>query len=109
MTIRRGELYLVKSPSGDPRRQRVVVVVSRQALCDGQHSTLICATVYSRRLGVASEVHVGEREGLKRDSSIHCDDLRSFPRVSLTNYVGSLSTTKVAELDQALRVALDLD
>ena len=43
----RGELYRVRHPSSrDPKRARVFVVVSRQALMESRFSTVICAPVY---------------------------------------------------------------
>ena len=47
--MRRGELYRVKRPQGDPKRSRVFVVVSRQALIASRFSSVICAPIYSRR------------------------------------------------------------
>jgi mRNA interferase MazF len=93
---------------GDPRRSRVFVVVSRQALIDSRFSTVVCAPVYSRRDGLASQVDVGITEGLKQDSSIHCDALVSLSKAALTDYVGSLAPGRVRALDEALRVALAL-
>jgi mRNA-degrading endonuclease toxin of MazEF toxin-antitoxin module len=46
---------------------------------------------------------------MKHDSWIVCDNLASVRKSELTQFVGSLSYTKVAELDEALRVALALD
>lgn len=107
--MRRGELYRVKHPTAlDPRRQRVFAVVSRQALIDSSFSTLICAPVYTRRDGLATQVDVGQDHGLKHDSSLHCDELVSLPKSQLTDYVGSLVPRKILELDQALAVALGL-
>lgn len=108
--MRRGELYLVTKPgSQDPRRQRVFVVVSRQALIDTRFSSLICAPVYSRYDGLSTQVRIGVEEGLKRDSSIHCDELVSLPKSMLTHYVGRLNEDKIAELNRALLTALELD
>lgn len=107
--MRRGELYRVKHPSGlDPRRQRVFVVVSRRTLIDSSFSTVICAPVYTRRDGLATQVDLAIEEGLKHDSSIHCDELVSLPKGQLTDYVGALPPRKLLELDQALAIALDL-
>jgi mRNA interferase MazF len=107
--VKRGELYRVHKPTkDDPKRSRVFVVVSRQALVDANLSTVICAPVYSSYHSLGSQVLVGVDEGLKDVSSIHCDKLVSLPKSELTNYVGSLSETKIVELNQALRVALEL-
>ena len=37
-----------------------------------------------------------------------CDNLASLRKSELTNYVGSLSPSKVAELNRALKMALQL-
>jgi len=108
--VRRGELYLVKKPGrSDPKRQRVFVLASRNALIGTRHSSVICAPVYSHRYGLSTEVEVGVEEGLKRESSIHCDALVSLPKALLTDYVGSLGPEKLAQFDRALMTALDLD
>jgi mRNA interferase MazF len=107
--IRRGELYRIKHPSGDVKRSRVVVVVSREAHLASRFSTAICAPVYSQRGGLSSEVEVGPAEGLKHPSAILCDVLTSFPRSQLTDYVGTLGPAKLAALHIALRIALDVE
>jgi len=107
--LRRGELYKVRRPSSrDPRKFRVFVVVSRQILIDSRFSTVICAPVYSAYEGLSSQVPVGIDEGLRHDSSIHCDELVSLPKSMLTRYVGMLPTNKLRLLDRALHVALQL-
>ena len=108
--MRRGELYLVKKPGhGDPRKQRVFVVVSRQALVDSKFSTVICAPIYSRHDGLSTQVLVGLAEGLKHDSSLHCDELVSVPKAMLSRFVGCLGEDKMRDLEFALSVALALD
>ena len=108
--MKRGELYRVfKRATTDPRKSRVFVVVSRQVLIDSRFSTVICAPVYSERHGLATQVPVGQEEGLKADSAVHCDELVSLPKSVITNYVGSLPPVKIGDLDRALLVALALD
>ncbi len=107
--MRRGDLYRVRRPGrGDPKRSRVFVVVSRQALIDSRFSTVVCAPLYTRRDGLATQVEVGTEDGLKHESSIHCDALVSLPKTLLTDYVATLAAGRVHALDQALRVALAL-
>ena len=108
--MKRGELYRVfKRATADPRKSRVFVVVSRQVLLDSRFSTVICAPVYSERHGLLTQVPIGVDEGIKFDSAIHCDELVSLPKSSLTNYVGSLSSAKMSDLNRALLVALELN
>lgn len=107
--MRRGDLYRVANPSGhDPKRFRVFAVVSRQALIQSQFSTVICAPLYSRHDGLSTQVAVGTDEGLKHESSLHGDELVSLPKTLLTNFIGTLSPSKMLELNDALRAALEL-
>ena len=107
--MKRGDLFRVRRPGrGDPKRSRVFVVVSRQALVDSLFSTVVCAPVYTRRDGLATQVEVGIEDGFKHESSIHCDALVSLPKAMLTDYVSSLKPARARALDQALRVALAL-
>ena len=108
--MKRGDLYRVAKPSGrDPKRHRVFVVVSRQVLVDSKFSTVICAPVYSIRHGLSTQVLLGPDEGLRHESSIHCDELVSVSKSLLTNFVGSLLPAKQAEVDRALVSALAID
>lgn len=107
--MRRGDLYLVAHPvNGDPKRRRVHVVVSRQVTIDSRHSSVICAPVHSSCHGLTTQVLVGVEEGLNYDSCIHCDELVSLPKSRLTNFIGFLSPVKIDELNEALKVALDI-
>ena len=107
--MKRGELYRVANPSTkDPKRSRVFVIVSRQTLIDSQFSTVICAPVFSVHDALSTQVPVGVKEGLKHDSSIHCDELVSIPKTALTNYIGILSSGVLQELNIALHIALEI-
>jgi mRNA interferase MazF len=108
--VKRGELYLVRKPGAqDARKQRVFVVVSRQALVDSRFSAVICAPVYSMHDGLSTQVRVGPGEGLKQESSIHCDELVSLPKAVLTRYVGSLKPGALEQLNTALAILLGLE
>src|SRR5579863_9439010 len=106
--MRRGELYRVRRPPGDPKPARVFVVVSRQALIDSTFSTVVCAPVFTQWHGLPTQISVGTAEGLKHASAIQCDGLMSLEKSRLTDYVGELALNKLRELDDALLVALAL-
>ena len=106
--MRRGEVYRVFKPAGDPRQYRAFVIVSRQTLIDSRFSTVICAPVFSNGEGLSTQIAVGPDEGLKHSSWIMCDNLVSVRKSELTNYLGVLSRPKLAELDYALKMALEL-
>jgi mRNA interferase MazF len=108
--VTRGEIYR----TADRRPERgdkpgFYVVVSRSFIADSDAvSTIICAPVYSRILGISTEVVLGPDEGLPRLSAARCDFLSLLFKRKLTDFVASLSARKVAEVDRALAVALDL-
>jgi len=107
--VKRGELYRVLHPSSnDPKRSRVFLIVSRQVLIDSRFSTVIGAPVYSVHDGLSTQVLVGIAEGLKHDSSIHCDELISLKKSLLTIYVGTLGPQKIQAVNRAICAALDI-
>ncbi|MGH9401401.1 MAG: type II toxin-antitoxin system PemK/MazF family toxin [Terriglobia bacterium] len=107
--MKRGDMYLLRHPgSGDPKKQRVMTVVSRQTLVDSRFPTVVCAPVFTRGHGLETEVSAGPEDGLKHPNSIGCDGLVSIPKSRLTDFVGSLSSAKLSRLSQALKIALDV-
>ena len=107
--MKRGELYRVSKPAGDPKQHRVFVVVSRPALISSSFSTVICAPVFSKGQGLMTQVEIGPSEGMKHQSWIMCDNLVSLRKSDLHDYVGSLTPTQTVNLNRALRAALDIE
>jgi mRNA interferase MazF len=107
-SVKRGDLYRVHKPGNDPKSHRTFVIVSRQVLIDSRFSTVICAPVFTSGQGLSTQVAIGPEEGLKHSSWIMCDNLVSLRKSDLTNYVGSLSRATMVNLNNALKMALDL-
>jgi mRNA interferase MazF len=101
-------VYRVHKPGGDAKQCRLFVVVSRQVLIDSKFSTVICAPVFSNGQGLSTQVSIGPDQGMKHPSWIMCDNLVSLRKTELTQYVALLPSVKLAELDRALRTALEL-
>jgi hypothetical protein len=55
----------IKDSKNDLKKQRVFLVVSRQADIDYTFSTVICTPVYSKYDGFTTQFEVGIDEGLK--------------------------------------------
>jgi mRNA interferase MazF len=107
--MKRGDMYLLRHPGGgDPKKQRVMILVSRQALVDSRFPTVVCAPVFTRGHGLETEVSVGPEDGLRHPSWIASDGLVSIPKSRLTDFLGSLSPGKLSHLSQALKIALDI-
>jgi mRNA interferase MazF len=92
----------------DTRKFRVFVIVSRQLLIDSRFSTVVCAPIYTAYDGLTTQVPAGSAEGLKHDSSIHCDEPVSLPKSLQTGFIGLLPLEKMKLLDKALKAALQL-
>ena len=108
--MKRGELYRVyRGNKNDPKDFRVFVVVSRQISIDSSFSTVICAPIYSRSDGLSTQFEVGILEGLKNNSSVFCDELLSIEKPRLSHFVGSLSATKMAQLEICLKIAVGVE
>ena len=109
--MRRGEIY--RTAEKLPERgfkPGFYVVVSRNFVAGNDEiTTVVCAPIYSRRLGVPTEVEVGVEDGLPHDSAIRCDFLTLIFKRKLTGFAGTLSPAKLAELNRALRYALALN
>ena len=108
--LRRGEVYRVRQPQhGDPKKSRCFVIVSRQELIDSKANRILCAPVNSQAFGFATEVPVGESEGLKHPSVVNCDQLTRLEKGLLSDYIGKLSAAKLLLVKTALRIALGVE
>lgn len=107
--MKRGDIFRVVKPGGDPKRFRSFVVVSRQELIDSAYSTVICAPIFTHGDGLSTQVAIGWNEGLKHDSWIVCDNLRSVRKSDLTQFLGTVRGSKMDQVDDSLRIALALE
>ena len=84
-------------------------MVSRDFIAASEDiSTVICAPVFSKVLGLQSEVTVGSADGLPRESSVRCDFLTLMFKKRLTGFVSTLSPEKQMDLKRALSCALQV-
>ncbi len=107
--MKRGEIYRTRDKTPERgHKPGFYVVVSRDFVAGNDDvTTVMCAPVYSQKLGLRTEVIVGPADGLPHESSIRCDFLTLRLKKNLTHFVGTLSPEKVHDLNRALRYALD--
>lgn len=86
-------------------KRRPVVIASRDD-AKGDRARTTVAIITSRRRDIATEVAVGERDGLTARSVVNCDELVTIPKSGLQRRIGRLSTEKLAAFHRALRFAL---
>jgi mRNA interferase MazF len=93
---------------GPPAGRRPVCVLTRDAAI-AVLVTVTCAPITRTIRGIRSEVEVGPEQGLPVPSAISCDNLLTVPQAALDPVpVGRLDEVKRAQLDRALRYALDI-
>jgi len=99
---------IVWASLGAPAGRRPVCVLTRDAAI-GVLSALVCVPVTRTARGIRSEVAVADEEGLPEPSVLACDTIITVPKSALESQpVGRLGLVKRAELDRALRYALDI-
>ena len=93
---------------GPPAGRRPVCVLTRDAAL-AVLTAITCAPITRTIRGIRSEVEVGGPEGLPERSVISCDNLITIPVALLDAHaVGHLDIRARADLDRALRYALDI-
>ena len=89
----------------EPVGRRPVLLLSRNDAYD-YLSKFIAVEITSTVRGIASEVALGEDEGLPKACVANCDSLRMIPRSSLTRLAGQLAPERWVEAKRAMGAAL---
>lgn len=104
--VARGDI--IWADMGGLAGRRPVCVLTRDAAIQVL-SAVTCAPITRTIRGIRSEVEVGSEEGLPEVSVITCDNIVTLPFTLLaSSRVGQLGSGKRAELDHAIRYALDI-
>jgi mRNA interferase MazF len=89
----------------EPASRRPVLLLSRNDAY-GYLSKFVAAEITSTIRQIASEVPLGEEEGLLKVCVANCDNLRMVPRLSLTRRAGELAPERWIEVKRAVGAAL---
>jgi mRNA-degrading endonuclease toxin of MazEF toxin-antitoxin module len=102
--MQRGEIWWADYPA--PVHRHPVVVVSRDVSPEGGE-TVVVARITARIRETPAEVPLGAEDGLPK-TVINARLLSTLPKDGLVSRIACLSPRKLAQLDEALRYALDL-
>lgn len=113
MKLSRGHIYTadLNPRFGTEARKTRPVLVIQTNLINGEHpSTLICPITTKVRSEVEiMRVHLGEKEsGLNEKSDVMIDQLRAIDNRRFKREIGKLSTKKLLEIEEKIRIILDL-
>ena len=104
--VARNEIYWANL--GRPAGRRPVCILTRDA-ATSVLTAVTCAPITRTVRGIRSEVEIGLEEGLPEPCVINCDNILTVPLTDLDPQpVGRLSEVIRANLDRALRFALDI-
>jgi mRNA interferase MazF len=104
--VARNEIYW--ADLGPPAGRRPACVLTRSPAI-AVLTAVACAPITRTIRGIRSEVEIGPEEGLPENCVINCGTIITIPIADLDAApVGRLDEIKRAELDQALRYALDI-
>jgi len=93
---------------GPPAGRRPVCSLTRDAAASVL-TAVTCAPITRTIRGIRSEVEIGPDEGLSEPCVINCDNILTVPLSDLDpEPVGRLGEVVRADLDRALRYALDI-
>ena len=109
MEIRRGDVVICAAP-GDYGKPRPAVVVQSD-LFNGTHSSVVVCLITSHLEDAPLfriPVSAGKTTGLKLESQVMVDRVIAIPRNKITGRAGALPTHAMKEVDQALRLWLEL-
>jgi mRNA interferase MazF len=102
----RGEVWWAELP--EPVGRRPVVLVSRHEPYAVRGSVAVVEVTTVVR-GLATEVRLGKREGLRRSCVANADALHAIAKSRLSRRIGRLDAERLAVLDDALRFSSGLD
>lgn len=84
-----------------------MLLISRDRAYATRRSVTI-APITTRIRGIRVEVEVGPADGLARPSVVNLDDITTVRKQVLVGPITDLSPAKMAEVDRAIKFALDL-
>ena len=103
--MKRGEVWWAELPP--PAGRRPIVLISRDAAYAVRLSITVAPVTRTIR-DIPVEVPLGLEDGLPARCVVNVDDLTTIPKSSLRQLISALSSARLAEIDAAIRFALDL-
>lgn len=91
-----------------PDKKRPVVVLTRNSILEYLNEVTIAPITTTIR-GIPSEVVLSEIDGLRHECAINLDHLQTIPKAKIGALIGSLSSAKMHEVQNALLFALGFD
>jgi mRNA interferase MazF len=101
--VKRGEVrwYTFKAPD----KRRPVLVLTRNSSI-GVLNSVTVAPVTTTIRNIASEVLLGDEDGLKEDCAVNLHNLQSVSKEQIDSLIATLSQERMNEVEAAIRFSL---
>ena len=103
--MKRGEIWWAELPP--PVGNRPVIILTWDALL-GNIRSIVVALITRTIRQPPTEVVLGRRQGLPVPCVANLDNILTVPRHRLTRLMGACDAGKIEELNQAIKIALDV-
>ena len=103
--MKHGDIRWYKFVRSD--KKRPVLILTRDSVLEYLNEVSI-APITSTVRNIPSEVSLTKADGMLRDCAVNCDHLQTVPKGKIGPLITSLLPTKMADVGQAIRFALDL-
>ena len=91
-----------------PNKRRPILVLTRSSAA-GFLSAITVAPITTTIREIPTEVVLIPQDGLLVDCAVNLDNIQSVPKSKIGEVITSLSSTRMAEVNQAISFALGLD
>ncbi|MBU4001410.1 MAG: type II toxin-antitoxin system PemK/MazF family toxin [Proteobacteria bacterium] len=103
--MKRGEIRWYKFMA--PDKNRPVLILTRDSVLEYLGEVTIAPITTTVR-DIPSEVFLSMVDGMPRDCAVNCDHLQTVSKGKIGPLITSLPRTKMIEVGQAIRFALDI-
>ena len=117
MTVQRGDVLLVSFPvaTGTKTKKRPALVVQADSYNRSMHNAIV-AEITSNKARAADPAHLlvdvslpeGQATGLLKNSLVSCVNLATLHESLCNRVIGSFSPVLMEQVDECLKVALEL-
>lgn len=88
--------------------RRPVLIVTRQAVIPHLHKVTV-AEITSKGKGYPTEVAIGMRANLRRESYVQLDNVQTVSKARFIRYIGALDPVTMQTVGRKLILALELE
>jgi mRNA interferase MazF len=90
-----------------PDKKRPVLILTRDSVLEYLGEVTI-APITSMVRDIPSEVFLSKADGMPHDCAVNCDHLQTVPKGKIGSLITILSQSKLDDVGQAIRFALDI-